>query len=241
MEFAHLLQGIILSGFFGLAIGNFATNPIYRLPRRESLFLRDPYCGDCNAKLLPKDLFPVLSWLSTRGKCRYCGASVPGSYTATEALIGLLFVICFVKSGWSEAFVLVSFGTTAFVMLAMMLYIDNFFSGKTVVAAIVMGVVYRTLFDHTIYDAGGGMFAGLLIGGFVWRYSGRELIRDIAAFPPYLCLLVAAGAWLPLMPFFGVCVAGALATLFRKGRPWIVEWTLITATVAEMLILMPSS
>src|SRR5277367_1661156 len=107
---AQLLEGIILSGFLGLAFGNFATNPIYRLPRSESLFLKDPYCGDCNAKLMPKDLFPVLSWVMTRGKCRYCGASIAADYAIIEALIGLLFVLAFIKWGLSESFLLASFG-----------------------------------------------------------------------------------------------------------------------------------
>ncbi len=139
--FIDLLPGIIWSGFMGLAIGNFATNPIYRLPRGESLFARDPYCGDCNAPLKPRDLFPVLSWLSTGGKCRYCGARVPGAYTVTEALIGAIFVTLYLRLGWSERFVLESFGLTAFVMIAVMLFIDGFFSDRTLVACLMLGML----------------------------------------------------------------------------------------------------
>jgi prepilin signal peptidase PulO-like enzyme (type II secretory pathway) len=236
MESAHLIEGIIAAAFLGLVFGNFATNPIYRLPRKESLFLKDPYCGDCNAKLMPKDLFPVLSWLMTRGKCRYCGALVPATYACTEAFIGLLFVAAYLKSGFTEQFLLVSFGMTALVMIAMMLYLDNFFSGKTVIAAIVLGALYRTLQDGTLYGMAGGGFAGLMVGALVWKYSGKNLIRDITAFPEYLNLLVTAGVWLPLHQFYMTCLVAAVALLFKKNRPWIVEWSIITYVIIAVLI-----
>lgn len=238
MELAHFLSGIIFSCFFGLAFGNFATNPIYRLPRRESLFLRDPYCGDCNTKLTTVDLFPVFSWLMTRGKCRYCGAQIPATYAVIEALIGLIFVLCFVKWGFSERFVLVSFGITALIMIASMLYIDNFFSGKTLIAALVMGALYRTLQDRTIYDMAGGAFAGLIVGGSAWRVSGKNLIRDIVSFPAYLDLLVAAGVWLPLHYFLFVCLAAGAAWLLTKNKPWGVEYTIIAVLIMYMLMVL---
>ncbi len=235
---AQTLEGCIFAGFFGLFFGNFSTSPIYRLPRKESLFLRDPYCGDCNTKLVPKDLFPVVSWLMTKGKCRYCGASVPGTYAGIEALVGLMFVVIYLKSGFSQDFILVSFGMTALLMIGVMLYIDDFFSGKTVIASMFLGALYRTLHEGTIYNVAGGAFAGLLIGSAIWRFSGKNLIRDIAAFPGYLNLLVAAGIWLPLPHFFLACLAAAIACLFRKGRPWIVEWTLITYVVIDVCMLL---
>lgn len=237
MYWAYALQGIIASGFLGLAFGNFATNPIYRLPRKESLFLKDPYCGDCNAKLMPKDLFPVISWLMTRGKCRYCGAAVPGSYTLVEAVIGLLFVICFLKWGFTEQFLLVSFGMTALIMIAAMLYLDNFFSGKTVIAAIFLGALYHTLQDKTLYNMAAGGFAGLLVGGFVWKFSGRNLIRDIAAFPSYVCLLVTAGVWLPFSQFVIMCCVVGIAQIIGQKYRWIADWTIILYIVLGMLIL----
>ena len=167
----------------------------------------------------------------TRGKCRYCGAQVPGTYAGIEAVTGILFVVCYLKSGFSESFILVSFGMTALLMIAVMLYIDDFFSGKTVIASLFLGVLYRTLHEGTIYNAVGGAFAGLLIGATVWRFSGKPLIRDIVAFPPYINLLVAAGAWLPLPQFFIVAATGGVAALFRKDSPWLVEWALIICTV----------
>lgn len=237
MEWVSLLQGIIISGFMGLAMGNFVTNPIFRLPRHESLFGKDPYCGDCNTILTPKDLFPVFSWLMTRGKCRYCGAAVPGAYTVTEALIGLLYVIFFLQHGFSEKYVLLSFGATAFVMLAMMLYIDNFFSDRTFGTALAIGAVFRTLTEGTVYGFAGGTFAGVVLGSLVWKWSGKPMIRDAAAFPAYLKLLVLAGAWLPFVPhFLAILPACAFAALVRKQCRWLPEYTILFTTMAVLII-----
>lgn len=222
-----LLPGIIWSCFLGLAIGNFATNPIYRLPRNESLFLKDPYCGDCNALLKPRDLFPVFSWLMTRGRCRYCGASVPGAYTFTEALIAVLFVIGYLHMGFTEQYILVVFGLTGFVMLAMMLLLDNFFSDKTLIACLVLGALHRALIDGTLYGFAGPAFAGLLIGGLIWKLSGKPFIRDLAGFPSYLKLLVAAGVWVPMPSLLAVYIAMLVAMVVKGKNQWLPEWTII--------------
>lgn len=225
-----ILPGIIWSGFLGLAFGNFATNPIYRLPRNESLFGKDPYCGDCNALLKPRDLFPVLSWCMTRGKCRYCGAVVPGAYTLAELLTCLAFIAAYLQFGFTEKFFLISFGITAFIMIAMMLYIDNFFSDRTLVAAMAIGAVYRTLMDGTVYDAAGGAFAGLIVGVVVWRLSGVPMQRETSAFPLYLKLLVASGLWLATPTFYVLMLASLIALPFKNGRRWIPEYVIITLT-----------
>lgn len=211
-----ILPGIIWSGFLGLIAGNFSTSPIYRLPRKESLFARDPYCGDCNAPLKPRDLFPVLSWLSTRGHCRYCGAKVPGTYTATEALVCILFVLCYLKYGFSEQFILVAFGITAWVMLAAMLIIDSFFSDRTLIAAMVLGMLHRVLLEGTLYGFLGGAYAGLITGVIAWKFSGQKMSRNMAEFPPYLKLLTIAGIWLPA-PYLAILLLLSLcAALGRK-------------------------
>ena len=236
IDLLDILPGIIFSGFLGLALGNFATNPIYRLPLNESLFARDPYCGDCNAPLKPIDLFPVLSWLMTRGKCRYCGANVPASYTVTEALSGLLFIICYLQFGFSEQFILFSFGGLSFIMIAMMLYIDNFFSNRTLMAAMMCGALYRVLHDGTMYNFAGGLYAGVMAGAVAWKISGKPMARDMGAFPSYLKLLAASGIWLTLPQLAILFPVTLVASAFRNHKKWLVEYVIIITTVILPLL-----
>ncbi len=43
-------------------------------------------CPHCDHELAAKDLVPVLSWLSLRGRCRYCGKPISRQYPAVELL-----------------------------------------------------------------------------------------------------------------------------------------------------------
>lgn len=67
----------------------------------------------CSTRLKPLDLIPVLSYLFSRGKCRYCGTSFSPRYALVELLTALLFVWCFQVFGLSlmllKAFILTSF------------------------------------------------------------------------------------------------------------------------------------
>ena len=83
-----LLIGFVL----GAVTGSFLNMVIYRLPRAIS-FLNpsSSMCPICKASLKWIDLMPLFSWLSTKGKCRYCAAPVPSRYFWVEVLTGLLF------------------------------------------------------------------------------------------------------------------------------------------------------
>lgn len=48
-------------------------------------------CEDCNETLKPKDLVPLLSYASIKGKCRYCKARLSLYYPISEILTGLAF------------------------------------------------------------------------------------------------------------------------------------------------------
>jgi leader peptidase (prepilin peptidase)/N-methyltransferase len=76
----------------GAAVGSFLNMVIYRLPRRLS-FVDPPksFCPKCRHSLGPIDLFPLFSWLSTGGKCRYCKAPIAVRYFLVEVFCGGLF------------------------------------------------------------------------------------------------------------------------------------------------------
>ncbi|MBE1291301.1 MAG: prepilin peptidase [Rhodobacteraceae bacterium] len=72
------------------AIGSFIGLLADRLPRGEPIALTRSACRSCARPLAPRDLMPVLSFLITRGRCRHCGATLPGWLLYTElAAIGL--------------------------------------------------------------------------------------------------------------------------------------------------------
>jgi leader peptidase (prepilin peptidase) / N-methyltransferase len=89
----EMLPPWVLTAFafaFGAAIGSFLNVVIYRLPRAESVVHPPSHCFSCGARLQVIDLFPVLSYLFLRGRCRHCGAGFSPRYALVEAACGLL-------------------------------------------------------------------------------------------------------------------------------------------------------
>jgi leader peptidase (prepilin peptidase)/N-methyltransferase len=52
-------------------------------------------CPNCGHELVAKDLVPVLSWLSLKGKCRYCATPISWQYPAVELATSGLFVLSY--------------------------------------------------------------------------------------------------------------------------------------------------
>jgi leader peptidase (prepilin peptidase)/N-methyltransferase len=49
------------------------------------------FCPNCKHRLEIPDLFPLLSWLFLRGKCRHCGVKVSSRYFFVELLTGAIW------------------------------------------------------------------------------------------------------------------------------------------------------
>ncbi|GMA99447.1 prepilin peptidase [Pelosinus sp. IPA-1] len=97
----------------GLIIGSFVNVCIYRLPQNQSIITPSSHCMTCNTHLKPWDLIPFLSYLLSRGRCRYCGVTFSSRYFVLEILTAILFVWCLYIFGVSlellKALILTSF------------------------------------------------------------------------------------------------------------------------------------
>lgn len=84
---------------FGLVIGSFLNVVIYRLPLRESIVFPGSHCPACNAAIKPYDNIPVLSYAILGGRCRSCSVRISPVYPAVELMVGLLYLLCFLRDG----------------------------------------------------------------------------------------------------------------------------------------------
>lgn len=57
-------------------------------------------CSDCGEGVRPIDNVPVLSWLVLRGRCRSCGAKIPGFHPLVELASPLLYLAMVWAIGW---------------------------------------------------------------------------------------------------------------------------------------------
>lgn len=80
----------------GALFGSFFSLATYRIPRHEDIIATRSYCPNCKHKLSFFDLFPVISYITHFGKCKYCKDKISPRYILLESLNGLFFVCVYV-------------------------------------------------------------------------------------------------------------------------------------------------
>jgi len=89
----------ILFFILGLSFGSFFNVLIYRLPKGENFINTRSHCTNCNTTLKYYDLIPIISYLSLKGKCRYCDEKISIRYPLIELLTALLFTFTYLYIG----------------------------------------------------------------------------------------------------------------------------------------------
>ena len=77
---------------FGVIIGSFLNVYIYRFHTGKSL-AGHSHCLSCGTGLRWYELFPLVSYLALRGRCRTCGSKITPRYFWVELATGLLFAL----------------------------------------------------------------------------------------------------------------------------------------------------
>ena len=193
-------------------VGSFLGLLIARLPHGGRVVVGRSACPACDHPLGPADLVPLLSWLSTRGRCRYCGAGIAAIYPGVElAALGLAVWAATVLSGWLLwASCALAWGLLALSVIDWRHHIlpDQLtlplLAGGLVVAYAIRG---SGLADH-VAGAAAGFAAFALVGWIYRRLRGREGLGLGDA-----KLLAAAGAWLSWTGLPGVVLTATLSAL----------------------------
>lgn len=90
----------ILIFIFGLIVGSFFNVLIFRLGQKEGILLGRSECRTCGQKLNWYDLFPVLSFIFLKGRCRYCSSRISFVYPVVELTTAISFLLLFLNR-WS--------------------------------------------------------------------------------------------------------------------------------------------
>lgn len=90
-----MVIGVIVLVGLGLILGSFVNALVWRIHQKKTIINDRSQCPNCSHKLSYGDLFPIVSWLWLRGKCRYCGKPISKQYPIVELAMALVFVLSY--------------------------------------------------------------------------------------------------------------------------------------------------
>mgnify|MGYP004524236791 CR=1 FL=1 len=86
-----MLYILILAFLFGAVFGSYIDCVAWRLVHHERVARGRSHCDVCGHALGAGDLIPIISYLRSGGRCRYCGAKFSAESTWVELALGLGF------------------------------------------------------------------------------------------------------------------------------------------------------
>ena len=107
----------LLIFFIGTVFGSFYNVVIYRVPLELNFTTERSMCPYCKTTLTVLDLFPVVSYIWLRGRCRYCNEKISVRYLFGEILVGALFLLSYSIYGIGvEGLLYLSFWSMLFIV-----------------------------------------------------------------------------------------------------------------------------
>lgn len=86
------IYSLVLCICAGLVMGSALNCLAWRMAHGEKWSGGRSHCPSCGHVLTIRDLIPVFSWLSQKGKCRYCKAKVSVRYPLSELGLAVIYV-----------------------------------------------------------------------------------------------------------------------------------------------------
>lgn len=130
---------------FGIIFGSFFNVCIFRIPNNQSISNPPSHCYNCNTKLKPKDLIPILSWVFLKGKCSYCDSKISLRYPLIELLTGILFVLVYKVYGMN--FIIINYLVlTSLLIIITFIDIDHYIIPDKI---IIFGSLFAVIFNLT--------------------------------------------------------------------------------------------
>jgi len=213
-------QYLLLSAPF---VGSFLGVVVMRLPLRQPVILARSRCQSCRWELGWRDLIPVMSWVASGRRCRYCRIPLSAFYPAIELAAFLIALWAVAVLPASIAWIGAGFGWTLLALAAIdqrrfilpdMLTLPLMFGGLTVAQMLAP----EQVLDHLL----GGVIG---FGGFwaiAWLYRNLRDRDGLGAGD--VKLMGALGTWVawqgvPTLIFYAA-VAGLVsaAVMTVMGR-----------------------
>jgi prepilin signal peptidase PulO-like enzyme (type II secretory pathway) len=94
LDFFVIIVSLIFGSFFNVVA--------IRLLKKESISYPPSHCTYCNHRLGFFDLFPLISYLSLKGHCRYCSKKISPLYPLGEGMTAIIFFLVYKEVGFTS-------------------------------------------------------------------------------------------------------------------------------------------
>jgi len=176
MDTSFIVLLCLMVFIFGLVMGSFLNCYAVRICHDEPISKGRSHCMSCGHVLGVKDLVPLFSYLSFKGKCRYCGVQLSKIYPISELSTAIVYLSILLTFGltWKslEMFLL----ATLVLAIAFADIEDYLVPDRFIIAGIIVRCLYISLY---------------FIFGYGWDVAKYEVIQSlIGAFSISLLLFV---------------------------------------------------
>jgi leader peptidase (prepilin peptidase)/N-methyltransferase len=203
----------VVTALIGLVLGSAVTALVWRVPRGVSWVRGRSACPACGHVLGVRDLVPVLSWFSSRGRCRYCGVRVSIRYPLTELSCAAWCVLALRHLGLAPAMPLVALWGVLLIALTWIDFDHQLLPDALTLPGTLVGVAAAVLTPGGLREAMLGMLVGS--GALTLLAWGYLLVRKIEGMGggdiKLAAMLGAVLGWkLVVLTFFLAALAGSL-------------------------------
>lgn len=152
---------------FGLIVGSFLNVCIYRIPIEIGISFPPSHCPVCQERIKWYDLFPVISYILLRGKCRKCGEIISIEYPIVELIVGITYSLLYIKFGLTITLVkfIILFGFI--IVIAMIDFKTTYVYFKTTLMGSIFGLVFIIINYYQGQEIIGYVYGALLSGGIL--------------------------------------------------------------------------
>ncbi|MFN7038153.1 MAG: prepilin peptidase [Alphaproteobacteria bacterium] len=142
----------IASVIIGLMLGSFVSLASYRFPLGEEIIIKSSHCPKCNNRLGIKDLFPVFSWLFSKGKCRYCNYSVSFRYPLIEMITAIITLLIHNQYGFTYIGLIYLLIAICLVILIITDFEHYIIPDQIQLALLVISIFYNAYINNISFD-----------------------------------------------------------------------------------------
>lgn len=150
----------------GTILGSFANVAIYRYFSGESLWWPGSKCPSCQTPIKWFDLIPIISWFVLSRKCRKCQTPISAQYPLVEFVMGILFLLAYLKFGISVSLIEILLFFLGLVIVSAIDLKVYLLPDVYTLSGLAIGLIGSVLNpERSFYDALAGVLLG---GGFPW-------------------------------------------------------------------------